>query len=46
MNKIMDKAKNATPENWNHGYDWDLKPEPPEVEYEDHSASSSHESKK
>lgn len=33
MMKVLDKGKNAAPENWNHGYDWDLKPEPPEIDY-------------
>ena len=33
MLEVIDKAKVQAPEGWNQGYDWDLKPEPPDIEY-------------
>jgi hypothetical protein len=32
--KLIEKARNP-PDDWQGAYDWDLKPEPPEIQYED-----------
>ena len=32
--KLIEKARNA-PDDWQGAYDWDQKPEPPEIQYED-----------
>lgn len=41
MNKVIDKTKAQVPDTWNQGYDWDQKPEPPEMEYMNSENSSS-----
>ena len=43
MNKLMEKSKGQVPDNWNGGFDWDQKPEPPEIEFlsEDESSKDS-----
>lgn len=35
LRKLVEKNKNHAPDEWEKAFDWDQKPEPPAIDYED-----------
>jgi hypothetical protein len=41
LKKLIEKNKNHAPDEWEKAFDWDQKPEPPPMDYNDESICES-----